>query len=206
MANSLRGWSNPVIPKPALVTGLLLAVAILSFAGLRYQTVPMSTTQTITQESTETLVSYSPYMAPRTLTYANLIWPTATATLCENNGAGPCALITYPASYWVSVTLPSTYEMQTTALIAYSQTLTSSSTESSTSMMPAYAALGLTNGSFIALAVIVTVILALLTAWVTFVVLSQFVNAPYSRMWCRMCGAKLPPASKFCDKCGTKQS
>ncbi|MGA2626224.1 MAG: hypothetical protein ABSF63_04080 [Candidatus Bathyarchaeia archaeon] len=52
-----------------VVTVILLAVAVLAFAGLNYQTVPMSTTQTTTQSSTEALESYSVYMVVNDVSY-----------------------------------------------------------------------------------------------------------------------------------------
>jgi len=64
-------------------------------------------------------------------------------------------------------TLQSTYETLTSSVIPYSQTETSSITESSTSLVPASQALGLTDGSFTILAVTVIGILGLLPVWVT---------------------------------------
>lgn len=94
----------------------------------------------------------------------------------------------------------------------YSQT-SSSSTESSTSIVPESAPLRLTDGSFTPLAAIVIGILVLLTVYVILkprtahgpkhATLSRFVKALTS---CIKCGAELPPASEFCNKSGTKQS
>ena len=90
-----------------VVTLILLAVAILAFAGLAYQTVPTSTTQTVTQSSTEALGSYSLYMVVNVVSYT-------------------------------------------------------------TSMVPAFAALGLTSGTFSVLALLVVALLMLLIIWVEF--------------------------------------
>jgi len=161
--------------KPDIVTGLLLVVAVLAFAGLAYHTVPMSTTQTITRESTETGASYSPYL----VAYAPAYTTTSVSmiTLTSTGGEAGCLYDEYGCTPWyVSVyyshitfmnTLQTTYETPAAAVILYSQTVTSSVTQSSTSIVPASAALGLTDGSFTTLAVTVIGILTLLTAWVT---------------------------------------
>jgi ribosomal protein L40E len=143
---------------------------------------------------------------------------TATTTLTDSVEMGyycfpNCDLYhVYYFTYTIVGYLESTFTVQNTATIPYSQTVTSSITQSSTSLVPASAALGLTDGSFTALAVVVIGILALLTAYLTLkprvthrprqAKLSQFAKAPSS---CIKCGAKLPPASEFCNKCGTKQ-
>jgi hypothetical protein len=74
------GWSNPVIPKPAIVTGLLLAVAVLALAGLGSLTVPVSTTQTITAKTIQ--VSIMPRGAEFTvsLTYTTTRLRTESST------------------------------------------------------------------------------------------------------------------------------
>jgi Na+/H+ antiporter NhaC len=90
-----------------VVTVILLAVTVLAFAGLNYQTVPMSTTRTTTQSSTEVLKSYSLYMVVSVVSYT-------------------------------------------------------------TSMVPAFAALGLTSGTFDVLALLVIALLMLLIIWVEF--------------------------------------
>ena len=64
-------------------------------------------------------------------------------------------------------TLQSTYEASSTAVIPYSPTGASLTTQTSTSLVPASTALGLTDGSFTGLAVTVIGILVLFTAWVT---------------------------------------
>ncbi len=150
-----------MIPKRVMVSGLLLVVAVLAFATLAYQQVPMSTTQ----ESTETLTSYSSYFLTNTVSYVTTA--TTVAYLVGNNGgiiiAGcpdhPCTV------FFTNVNIntgQSVYETQNTATIPYTKSLT----ESSTILVPASAALGLTDGSFTALAVVVIGILALLTAYV----------------------------------------
>jgi hypothetical protein len=166
-------WLNPVIPKPAIVTGLLLAAAVLTFAGLAYQQVPMSTTQTLTQQSTTTWIEHSHYAGVKTVTYTTtgFLWPSytkvglvcftafcvaGTHTLKCNHAA--CNVVTYATE--------STHALQNVATISHSQTATTSITENSTSLVPASTVLGLTDGSFTILAVTVIGILALLTAWV----------------------------------------
>jgi magnesium-transporting ATPase (P-type) len=66
------------LPKPFFAV-ILLAVAILAFAGLAYQTVPMSTTETVTQSSTETLESYSLYMVANVVSHTISMVPAFTA-------------------------------------------------------------------------------------------------------------------------------
>jgi ribosomal protein L40E len=193
-----------------MITSLLLVVAVLAFVGLAYQQVPMSTTQT----STKALTSYSPYFLMNTVTYtttSSTVYFTE-ATICPN-GPG-CDGVDYQLLYYYvwtlfTNTLQSTYEIPTIAVVPYSQTLT----ESSTRRVPASAALGLTSSSFTTLAAVVIGILVLLTAYATLkprmtyrpkqATLSQFAKTPSS---CIKCGAKLPSASEFCNKCGTKQS
>jgi ribosomal protein L40E len=199
-----------MIPKPALVTSLLLVVAVMAFAGLAYQTVPVGTTQT------ETLNSYSPYAVVNTSLWLTSTSTTTTVTYpattaCEESYF-PAVCNSYPGGtarviYIITgITVHYMYQVQETATVPYA------ATESSTSFMPAVAALGLTDGLFIALAVLVIGILALLTGYIILkssthhkpkqATLSQFVQAPTS---CIKCGAPLPPASEFCNKCGTRQ-
>lgn len=159
------GWSNPVIPKPAMVTGLILAVAILAFAGLAFQTVPASVAYT------ETLTSYSPYSVHTTTTYLST---SSTTTTIAYPATTTCVESMYPAicsSYpphtvriiyiITGITVHLGYWTQEIAAVPYSVTA------SSTSLIPASAAFGLTDGLFGALALIVVGQLALLTAWAT---------------------------------------
>jgi zinc-ribbon domain len=181
-----------------MVTALFLAVAILAFAGLGYQTVPMSATQTITQESTN-VVTYL-----RTNSYPYTTFRLGMEPSCYGIPEAPY----YPCNY---ATLTG-YRSDTSA-IYYSKTATRSITESSTRIVPASAALGLTNGSLAIPAVVIIGILALLTAYLILKprtthkpkqsTLTQFAKASSS---CVKCGAELPPVSEFCNKCGTKQT
>jgi Tfp pilus assembly protein PilV len=152
-----------------MVTGLLLVVAVLAFAGLNYQQVPMSRTQTVTQTSTETEASYSAYLTlvPSSYMETNVQAYSTLTLFCLTR----YYLVTTCAVFagWGSTTTTETIQFanfaSNTTTIPYSQTLTSSITESSTSAVPASAALGLTDGSFIAVAVIVIGVLAVLTAY-----------------------------------------
>ena len=207
-----------------MVTGLLLAVAVSAFAGLAYQQVPMSTTQAITKESIQTSASYSLYLVANTVTYTTTSTTTTIrtedpTTICDNSGQYPSYCVGYPAAtatliyIYTDIPAQSIYSMQETSIVPYSQTLTSSVTESSTSLVPASAALGLTDGSFTLVAGLVIGILAILMTYLILkpgithrpkqATLSQFVKVPTT---CVNCGAALPPVSDFCNKCGTKQT
>jgi len=143
-----------------MVTGLLLVVSVLAFAGLTFQQLPMSTIQ----ESTETLTSYSSYFLTNTVSYVTTA--TSVAYFVGNNGgiiiAGcpdhPCTV--FFTNVYTNMG-QSIYEVQNTATIPYTKSLT----ESSTSLVPAFSALGLTDGLFTIVAVVVIAILALLTAY-----------------------------------------
>lgn len=206
----------------AIITGLLVVAAVLAFAGLAYQTVPLSTTQTITRESTDAGDSYSPYLVTNTPTYTTTSVSMTTLTssggeagcLYDEYGCTPPYVSVYYSSITLMNTLQSTYEIPTTAVIPYSQTQTTSTTQSSTSLVPASSTLGLTDGSFSGLALVVFGILAVLAAWVIFnpimdmgqtrqTKLTQFTKSPST---CIKCGAGLLPASAFCDRCGAKQN
>lgn len=211
-----------------MLTGLLLIVAVLSFAGFAYQTVPASTTETITQESTESLVSYSPFTVTNTLTYTTsavmVVWggnlpgnscPPGGCCVPQPGEETFCLPSGQTVNYYFTErhTVSQPYLAQSTATIQYSRTLTSSITESSTSLVPAYSTVGLTDTAFGALSILVIGILALVTGWVALksrhvqgekqATMSQFMKSSDT---CVNCGADLPPNSTFCNKCGTKQS
>jgi hypothetical protein len=76
-----------------MVTGLLLAVAVSAFAGLAYQTVPMSATQTVTQSSTKALESYSVYMVVNVVSYTTSIEPAFAALGFTSGTFGVLALL-----------------------------------------------------------------------------------------------------------------
>ena len=165
-----------MMPKPAIVTGLLLIVAVLAFAGLAYQTVPMSTTSTATSSFTRNWTSYAPYSMTGTATHRSTTFWTVTSAFwagalngwnyaCQVNG--DCGVGYATSTY--SVVLPPfliTYGVQRTSAFLEAQTLTSSTTQSSTSIVPASTALGLTDATFTTLVALVIGILALLTGWV----------------------------------------
>lgn len=195
-------------------------MAVLAFAGLAYQTVPVSTTQTLTQQSTETGLSYSPYSVANTYTLFHTYTYSSFGVnqYCSAHGVCYVGAVYSISSYWTQ-TLggEAATTRQETSTIPYSQTATSSITETSTNFVPnlvaASEALGLTDRQFGALAIVVIGIFTLLTVWVILkprithrprqATLSQFAIAPSS---CINCGAALPPASEFCNKCGTKQT
>ncbi len=169
-----------LIPKPALVTGLLLVVAALAFAGLAFQQVPMGTTQTLPQTSTQIAVSYTAYPVLNIASYTTTGLPpyyTGWQEVCFGETVAPpyvtCATFanTVKCDYVAcNVVTQTTYsmdgEVQSTATFPYTQTLTGSITESSTSLVPASTSFGLSRDSFTLLAVVVIGILFLLTLWV----------------------------------------
>lgn len=144
--------------KPKLVVaGVLLAVAILAFASIGTQDIPVSATRTLTRESIEALFSKSPYMATNTLTYTT----TTLQAYTQVGGGSYCPPLPPGYPVWggddcvyyyqtvttyvvVSQTAKSSYLTQSTSTIGYLQTLTSSFEWVSTSIMPAYSSLGLT--------------------------------------------------------------
>ncbi|MGD0424389.1 MAG: hypothetical protein ABSA92_13175 [Candidatus Bathyarchaeia archaeon] len=151
-----------------MVTVSILVVAIVAFTGLAYQTVPMSTTQTITQQSTTTWSSYSEYMVTNFVTYTTTsYWGTATVTWMPGcYSYAPCFPITLSLPEPTTTELAqSTLESPNTATVLYSQTVTSSITVSSTNIVPAYSSVGMNDASFGALSILVIGILTFVTAW-----------------------------------------
>jgi ribosomal protein L40E/Tfp pilus assembly protein PilV len=209
--------SNLMISKPALITILLLALAVVTFAGLTYQTVPTSTTQTVTQMPVQTWFSYLPYLETNTSAYTTTEAYTYSyysgPSYCNVGGCNYGAVSTITTTFANTLTLNSTYQVQEITTITSSRTVTSSTTESSTSLVPAYSSVGLSGAAFGALSIVVIGVLVFCTAWILLretihhkpkqATLSQFMKATPS---CIKCGAQLPPASEFCNKCGTKQS
>jgi len=212
------GWPTPVIPKVAIITALLVAVAVLAFAGLAYRKVPMSTTSTVTSSFTQNWSEMESYTMTVTDTSTPTIVWTATHSYyfgytgfsCPIPPATCVSVVTWSVALQPSLT---TYETHSTSTVSETQTVRSSVTESSTSIVPAYLAAGLKGDSFSGLAFVVFGALAVLAAWVIFNPImdmgqpkqptpTQFAEAPTS---CIKCGAEIPPASAFCDRCGAKQ-
>jgi ribosomal protein L40E len=203
--------SNSMIPKTTFVTALVLAVAVFAFAILSVEIVTIGTTQTIT----ETGVSYSPYVETDVETYTSTSQSMFSYLVTSLVPAYECSpfcgyySVAYTYGYVNSTqTFQSSYTGHSVSTITYSQTLT----ESSTSDVPASEELGLSGSTFMGLAIAVIVLLAIVTAWSAFkpvtrnrpkqTTLSRYVKLPAS---CVKCGVELPPASEYCNKCGTKQ-
>ena len=190
----------------------------MTFAGLAYQTVPVSTTQTMTEQSTQIGISHSVYPMTSTIAYLTQVFVTSiyslpARTVCA--GLYPPTCIGYPPTTNTRniptiQTAQSTFETQSTATISYTQTVTSSTTKSSTKIVPAYSSLGLSVTSFGALSLLVIGVLAIVTGWFALksshgpkqAAVEKFERASNS---CVKCGADLPPNSAFCNKCGTQQ-
>jgi len=190
----------------------------LAFAGLAYQKVPMSTTSTVTSSFTQNWPEVESYtMAVTGTSTPTIVWTAThsyyfgyTGFSCPIPPATCLSVVTWSVALQPSLT---TYEAQRTSTVPETQTATSSVTESSTSIVPASAALGLQDGSFSGLAFLVFGALAVLAAWIIFnpimdmgqtkqATKPQPTEVPTS---CIKCGAEIPPASAFCDRCGAKQ-
>jgi hypothetical protein len=119
----------------------------------------------------------------------------------------------------------SSFEKQYTVMVPYSYTGARSITESSTNLVPASTLLGLTEGAFSTLAVVVIGILAILTAWIALkprmtsrheqAMLSHFETGSDSKsspqaesvaeiqvIKCSNCNAEVPRERIICPKCG----
>ena len=209
-----------------MVSVSILVVAIVALTGLAYPTVPMSIPQTITNSSTELHVVYVPYAVWQPdATTQETIYYTALSTaygdwelycVCDVEYCWPpCA---FTAMYTESTFTSSSSTM------TYTQTVTSSITESSIGLGPAYSSLGLTGTSFALLSTLVIGILALVTEWFALkakhvhgskkATTSQFMKVDATglstktaegKRFCVNCKNELPPNLRYCDTCGTEQ-
>jgi hypothetical protein len=119
----------------------------------------------------------------------------------------------------------SSFDEQYTVMVPYSYTATRSITETSTNLVPASTLLGLTDGVFSTLAIVVIGILAILTAWIALkprmtsrreqAMLSHFETGSESKsppqgesvaeiqvIKCSHCNAEVPRERIICPKCG----
>jgi hypothetical protein len=188
-----------------MVTGLLLVVAVLAFASLAYQQVPVSVPYTATEQFIRSQVATVPTLVESTsLTTATQIvgWDVQEGYNAGNGCGGFSCGGYYENDIPVFATevMTSLFPLWSKATTSYSYTATSFVAASSTTIVPASVALGLTEVSFTALVLVVIGILALLTEWVMLksresthkpkeAVLSQFVKAP------------IPPASNVVPNC-----
>lgn len=190
----------------------------MAFLALGTETVPVSTTQTITESFIETGTSYSPYTETNIVTYTSMtVWSDVwgyevPAGYCYGVGASYCTTYSWEPTDTIYNTefLPAltTYEIPMSSTIPYYATRNQSITESSTNNVSASEVLGLSDGIFTGLAIGVIAFLVVVTAWSLFrrgpeqTTLSQYIKLPIT---CVKCGAELPSGSIFCNKCGAKQ-
>jgi hypothetical protein len=229
------------MPKPAIVASLFLVVSVLAFAGLAYPTVPVSTTRTIIQNSTMSGNYYASHTAIQSSQYITATSVRTTETIVGVGNweilydqYGNPVTVTYvpwgPTFTITSYTLESfvafsSYEEQYTVTVPYSYTSANSITERSTNLVPASTLLGLTDGVFSILAVVVIGILAILTAWIALkrrmtsrreqAMLNHFETGSHSNsvpqaesvaeiqaIKCSHCNAEVPRERIICPKCG----
>jgi len=202
-----------------MLTVLILAVAILGFEGLAFQTVAVGTTSTMTKTipevSTETLTSFSSYAVIVSSTYS---YTTIAPSTFFGESPVPSWIVCVYGQVCGNVTstehLQTSYAVQSSLAFNYSQAITGSvtqiSTVSVTTLLPASETLGFTDGSFTTLAIVV--IGGLIAA-----ALQLELKTPHNRKQaklnqflieqrqCKNCGVSLPPDSEYCNKCGFRQ-
>ena len=142
---------------------------MLAFLTLAYQTVPVSVTQTIIQQSTETRVSYQPYMATSILTYTTteaFVVSTYPGFYLSSGCWLYCQLTIYTIYFYRTATevVQSNYYAQSTSTISHTETSTSSITQTSTKLVPASESLGLSTAILPVVAMVVTGFLLVATA------------------------------------------
>ena len=276
-----------------MVSAFVLVVAIVAFANLAYQTVPVSQVTVLTTSYTTQAVILSQFV---TSTYEagpmiyslpspmhmepfpafNSVWASDDFTLksntlylvdvtstpplkslpfdqkgaallplkCElqydssghghgtlrvsNSGIYSISLISDVSmtisSLTISEGIPVNYDITQTLTTHHTMTPSSTTTATSTVVVPAYSSIGLTGASFGALSILMIGILALMTARYAMkskpvhglkqATISQFMStrveptetkATSDKNLCIECGNELSSNLKFCESCGTKQ-
>jgi hypothetical protein len=206
-----------VMPRiaPSLFFALvLLVVAVLSLGSLAYPlvNVPIPRTDTLANTTTSNYAYWS------TVYSTSAGWvPYSTSTglsIVYNYICDPASMACYPTQTFSITQTLSTYQAQT----QISQvTLTTQSfatglvevTHTDYGVTPAYAAIGLSDSVFISLAAIVMTVVVLV-AIAAFLKVHETTKTPQVKSsgekFCVNCGAKLSPRSRFCGKCGSKQT
>ena len=125
-----------MIPRATLVTGLVLLVLILAFAGLAVQRVPTSTTETYSEEQTQSGYSYSPYMTTETVfSTATSSYLAAVVTSGIPETFPPCPPCGTTTAYYI-VYPTQTILVEKSATIPYINTRTNVTVQELTNMVP----------------------------------------------------------------------
>jgi hypothetical protein len=196
---------------------IVLAIAM-SLFSLAYPSIATTvyTTEPITD--TSTIANIHTFVYPDTITtYASTVEITQGWVSIENTACWPppdicippyvetTAMVFKTRGYTDTTISTSAVELTSTSSVRY----THESTHAYSQNVPPYASLGLSDIEFMFVAMLIIMMggFAIFYSRRGFVrpqqtTLSQFIPAKPS---CLECGADLPPASKFCNNCGTKQ-
>lgn len=205
-----------------MITCLLLAVVVVTFTGLAYPAIPVTTVETSTSMTTNAvtaaMTSYSSYMAINIITYSttstvgiSTLYGTYCGIVCYMNPV-VCGyetnsmLVCFSGQNVLTIVTQSTYETQNTAPVPYSQTLYHTlhyaTTTSSTSLAAEYSSLGLTGAVFGVLSILVIGILAFATAWIALKHRTQPTSMTSKRVHSEK--KEAVSAKNFCIECGTE--